>query len=156
MNKKVTIAVVDGQGGKIGKEIISRLKKALGESISVGALGTNTVATSTMLRGGADYGATGENAIIYNVKKSDIVIGAIGIIMPNSMHGELAPGISEAIGQCDALKVLIPIERCNIRLAMPRFETVEQSIEMAVSIVKDQIAPSPRPVQKIFSALEVS
>ena len=84
----MNIAVVDGQGGGIGRAIVDRVKKAFPD-INVIALGTNSVATGQMLRAGADDGATGENAIIHNMQHVDIVIGVIGILNANSMMGEL-------------------------------------------------------------------
>lgn len=139
INRKIVVSVLDGQGGKIGKEIVSRCKKALGDNIVLIALGTNAIATSAMVKGGADRGATGENAIVYNVKKSSIIIGTIGIIMPNSMNGELTTKMAEAVGESDAFKVLVPIERCNIRLAIPKLDTVAQYIDYAVRIAGEYV-----------------
>lgn len=153
--QKTVISVVDGQGGKIGREIISRCKKALGDSITIIALGTNAAATSAMVKGGADCGATGENAILYNVRKSDIIMGALGIIMANSMHGELTAKMSEAIGESGALKILIPIERCNIRIAAPRLDTAMKSIDYAVSIVLQHVeALTGEPQKKLYMLTE--
>ena len=90
------IAVVDGQGGGIGRAIVDKLKTALPE-VEVIALGTNSAATGQMLRAGADEGATGENAIVHNMKFVDIVVGVIAIINANSMMGELTPRMAQAI-----------------------------------------------------------
>jgi NAD(P)-dependent dehydrogenase (short-subunit alcohol dehydrogenase family) len=83
------IAVIDGQGGGIGSAIVEGLKKA-GIDISILALGTNSIATSAMLRAGADEGATGENAIIYNAKRVDVITGVIAIIKTNALLGEVS------------------------------------------------------------------
>ena len=116
--KDFKIAVIDGQGGGIGANLVEKLKANFPE-ISILALGTNSVATGKMLKAGADQGATGENAVIYNVKNVDIIMGAVAILMPNAMMGELSPRMAEAIGSSDALKILIPLEKCHIRLAAP-------------------------------------
>lgn len=108
--KKITI--IDGQGGKIGKTIIEQLKKIHPEQ-ELYAIGTNALATSAMLKAGADYGATGENPCIVNAADSDIIIGPIGIVMANALLGEITPAIATAVGASKAYKILIPMNRCN-------------------------------------------
>lgn len=110
------IAVVDGQGGGIGKSIIEKLRKNFGNKIEIIALGTNAFATSQMLKAGADVGASGENAIIFNSSKVDVIIGTIGIITANSMLGEITPSMARAISESGAQKLLIPFSKCNIRI----------------------------------------
>lgn len=108
--KKITI--IDGQGGKIGKTIVEQLKKMHPEQ-ELYAIGTNALATSAMLKAGADYGATGENPCIVNAADSDIIIGPIGIVMANALLGEITPAIATAVGASKAYKILIPMNRCN-------------------------------------------
>lgn len=133
---KLRLAVVDGKGGGIGKALIERIKK---ESLNIDiiALGTNSAATANMIKAGADEGATGENAIIYNSSRVDIIMGVVAIIMANSMMGELSPKMALAIGESDALKILIPTSRCNIKIAMPEEYNLQQSIEYAVMKLKE-------------------
>ncbi len=137
-NKIITVAIVDGQGGGIGKVIIERLKKE-NLNIRVLALGTNSIATTKMLKGGADEGATGENAIIYNAKEADIIIGVVAIVIANSMLGEMSPRMAQAIGESSALKILIPNDKCNIKIAIPNEITLQQSIDDAVLKVRKYI-----------------
>ena len=106
------ITVIDGQGGRIGKAIVERLKNAHPEQ-ELYAIGTNSLATASMLKAGADYGATGENPCIVNAKDSDIIIGPIGIVLANALLGEITPAIATAIGDSKAYKILIPVNRCN-------------------------------------------
>ena len=127
------IAVVDGQGGGIGKALVERLKKEL-PGAHVRALGTNSAATERMLRAGADDGATGENAVIVNVKKARVIMGVLAILMPNGLLGEMSPAMAEAVGSAEGLKVLVPMQRCNIRVAVSSEDTVARSIEEAVRI----------------------
>lgn len=96
------IAVVDGQGGGIGKTIIERLRTELGNEVSILALGTNSLATSCMLKAGANEGATGENAIVVNAGKADIIMGSIAVIAANSMLGELTPAMARSIAESSA------------------------------------------------------
>lgn len=138
MDKLIRVAVVDGQGGGIGATIIEKLK-AKKFNIVIQALGTNSSATKNMLKAGADEAATGENAIIYNVKDADIVMGVVAILMPNAMMGELSPKMSEAIGSSHAMKILIPLARCNIRIAMPGDYNMQQCVEHGVELVKDYL-----------------
>jgi len=102
----VKIAVVDGLGGGLGCQIIENLKKELEDPVEITVLGINSGATSNMLRAGAHRGATGENAICITTRNMDIILGPVGIIIPNSMMGEVTTGITEAIVNSSAKKFL--------------------------------------------------
>ena len=106
------ITIIDGQGGKIGQTVIEQLKKRHPE-LELYAIGTNGIATSAMLKAGADYGATGENPAIVNAQNSDIIVGPIGIVFANSLLGEITPAIATAVGSSPAFKILIPVNRCS-------------------------------------------
>lgn len=135
------IAVVDGQGGGIGRSIVEKLKAALPD-VEVLALGTNSAATGQMLRAGADDGATGENAIVHNMKFVDIVVGVIAIINANSMMGELSPKMAQAVGESKAFKVLLPINRCNIHVVSVEDAPLGVHLDNAVKVVKDFVQKS--------------
>ena len=109
------IVVIDGQGGRMGKSIIEQLKKNCPEELDfrIYALGTNSAATQAMIKGGADFGATGENPMIVNCKDADMIIGPIGILIADSLLGEITPKMAVAIGQSRAKKLLIPVNRCQ-------------------------------------------
>jgi len=132
------IAIVDGQGGGIGRAIAAKIKSALPE-IEVIALGTNSAATGQMLRGGADEGATGENAIVHNMQHVDIVCGVVGILNANAMMGELTPRMAEAIGASHTLKVLLPLNRCHIHVVSVQELTLGQHIDNMVEIIKQNL-----------------
>ena len=136
------IAVIDGQGGGMGKAIVEKLRAAFGNDMDILALGTNALATSLMLKAGANEGASGENAIIYNVPKVDYIIGSIGIISANSMLGELTPNMAKAIGESPARKILIPLNRCNIYVAGVKREPLPICIDMAIEKISDFIGGS--------------
>ncbi len=106
------ITIIDGQGGKIGRALIEQLKK-MRPDLELYAIGTNGIATSAMMKAGADYGATGENPAIVNAQNSDIIVGPIGIVFANSLLGEITPAIATAVGASPAFKILIPVNRCN-------------------------------------------
>ena len=109
------IAVIDGQGGGIGKSIVEALRNRFTDSVEIVVLGTNVAATAVMLKAGADEGASGENAVVYNAGKVDIIMGPIGIISANSMLGELTPKMANAIAESPSKKVLIPLNRCHMQ-----------------------------------------
>jgi len=112
-----TICVIDGQGGGIGSKIISCLKEMFHETIEIIALGTNAIATAQMLKAKANRGASGENAIIQTVKRADIIIGPLSIIVAHSMMGEVTPPMAEAVAASSAKKILIPLTQENIEIA---------------------------------------
>ena len=108
--KKIT--VIDGQGGKMGRAIVEQLKKQFPQQ-EILAVGTNNTATTAMLKAGADYGATGENPVIVAARDSDLIIGPVGIVIADSLHGEVTPVMAAAVGQSQARQLLIPANRCN-------------------------------------------
>ncbi len=108
------ICIIDGQGGGIGSATIKMLRNRFEESVEILALGTNTIATVQLLKAGANRGATGENAIIQTVKKTDIIIGPVGIIMAHAMMGEVTPKMAEAVAKSPAKKLLIPLSKENV------------------------------------------
>ncbi|MEG1254641.1 DUF3842 family protein [Clostridium sp.] len=130
------IAVIDGQGGGIGKAIVEKFRKEFEDRIEIVALGTNSLATSLMLKAGANEGATGENAVVYNVSKVDVILGSIGIICANSLLGELTPIMAKAIAESPAKKVLIPLNRCNVNVAGIENKPLPHYIDDAIEIIK--------------------
>jgi hypothetical protein len=132
------IAVVDGQGGGIGRAVVEKIKTSV-PGVEVVALGTNSAATGQMLRAGADDGATGENAIVHNMKSVDIVVGVIAIISANSMMGELSPAMAQAIGESKAFKVLLPINRCNIHVVSVEDAPLSVHLDNAVKAIRDYV-----------------
>ena len=129
------IVVIDGQGGKIGSLLVGRLKAEAGQ-YDVYAIGTNSIATSAMMKAGADFGATGENPTIVNCKDADIIVGPLGIVVADSLLGEITPAMSVAIGQSSAQKILLPINRCNHYIIGARDLPVSDLIEAAISHIK--------------------
>ncbi len=132
------IAVIDGQGGGIGKSIVEKLRRELPEETEIIVLGTNSLATSFMLKAGANEGATGENAIVHNADKVDVIMGTVGIIAANSMLGELTPLMAKAVAESPAKKILLPLNRCNIEIAgADKAEPLPHLTEKAVQSVKN-------------------
>lgn len=131
------IAVFDGQGGGIGRTIVEKIRKEISQNIRIVALGTNVAATAQMLKAGADEGASGENAVLFNLERVDVVIGAIGILAANAMLGELTPRMARAVAESPAIKVLIPLGKCNIKVAGVNDEPLPRRVDNAVKIVKD-------------------
>jgi NAD(P)-dependent dehydrogenase (short-subunit alcohol dehydrogenase family) len=142
MNKtKKTIAVIDGQGGGIGSVIIKRLREALGEEVEVIALGTNAMATGALLKAGANKGASGENAILQTVRSVDIITGAIGVILANSMMGELTPKMAEAIASSPAVKYLLPLKTSDLEIIGSPKEPLPHLVDQLIKRIQEVISP---------------
>jgi hypothetical protein len=138
MNKiKKTIAVIDGQGGGIGSVIIKRLREALGEEVEVIGLGTNAMATGALLKAGANKGASGENAIVHTVTTVDMIAGAVGIIMANSMMGELTPRMAEAIASASAAKYLLPLKMTEIEIIGAPKEPLPHLVDQLIKRIQE-------------------
>ena len=106
------ILVIDAQGGGIGKQIVTAIKRDLPQA-EVTTVGTNSVATNAMLKAGADHAASGENAVIVGCRKADVIVGPIGIVIADAMFGEVTPAMAVAVGQSDAKRLLIPVNHCD-------------------------------------------
>lgn len=132
--KKIT--VIDGQGGKMGRSIIEQLKKQFPEQ-EILAVGTNSIATSAMLKAGADYGATGENPVIVAARDSDIIIGPIGIVIADSLHGEVTAAMAAAVGRSRACQILMPVNRCNHLVVGCENLSMNDIISLVVQRVKE-------------------
>ena len=107
------IIVIDGQGGNIGRQMVKSIRERFPD-VYIRAIGTNSIATGNMLKGGADEAATGENALIVACKAADIIVGPIGIIVPDALLGEVSPAMAKAVGESAAKKVLIPLNKCDV------------------------------------------
>jgi acyl-coenzyme A synthetase/AMP-(fatty) acid ligase len=133
------ILVIDGMGGGIGKSIIEHIKNELAD-VKIMAVGTNSIASSAMIKAGADHGATGENAVIYNCAKADFIIGAIGIIFANSLHGEISHKMAEAVSSSPAHKILLPIEKCNVTVLGVADKPIQSYISEIAKKIKEKSA----------------
>ncbi len=106
------ILVIDAQGGGLGRQLVTAIKQAIPD-VSVTAVGTNSAATSAMLKAGADHAATGENAVCVGCRKADVIVGPIGIMIADALFGEVTPKMAVAIAQSPAKRVLIPFSHCD-------------------------------------------
>ena len=132
----INILVIDGQGGGIGRLLVSAIKSEV-TNAAVTAIGTNSIATSAMLKAGADRAATGENAVVANCRSADVIAGPIGIAIADSLCGEVSPAMAAAVGQSAARKVLIPVNHCeNIIVGVPDL-SLGKLVEEAVSIITE-------------------
>jgi len=128
------VVVIDGQGGKIGSLLVGRLKAQAGQA-ELYAIGTNSIATSAMMKAGAHYGATGENPVAVNCRDADVIVGPLGIVVADALVGEITPAMAAAVGQSGAQKVLLPVNRCNNCIVGVRDLPVSDLIEMATAHV---------------------
>ena len=139
MRGELLVAVVDGQGGGMGRGLVEAVKKKW-PSLHVRALGTNSLATAAMLRAGADDGATGENAVVVNCRTADIIVGPIGIVIADALLGEITPAMAAAVCQSPARRVLVPINHCeNIVVGVPD-QPIGQLVAAAAQKVKELVA----------------
>ena len=132
----MNILVIDGQGGGLGRQLIQELKETCANAEIV-AVGTNSMATGAMLKAGAKLAATGENAVIVCSKKADVIVGPIGIVIADSMLGEITPAMAAAIGKSRAKRVLIPMNVCDNIIVGISAQPVSAHVKDAVRIISD-------------------
>lgn len=132
----MNILVIDAQGGGIGRQVITAIKKNFPKQ-AVTAVGTNAVATSAMLKAGADEAATGENAVAVCCRKADLIIGPVGIVIADSLLGEITPAMAVAVGQSKAKRILIPVNHCDNYIVGVSDLTMAKLIDCVVEELKD-------------------
>ena len=130
----MNILVVDGQGGGIGRQLVDALKKSY-SNIEITAVGTNVLATQAMLKAGANHGATGENAVLVGCRNADIIMGPVGIVIADSLWGEISPAMATAVGQSRAVRILLPMNQCNNLIAGIEDVSVGKLVESAMKEV---------------------
>lgn len=135
--------VVDGMGGRIGQEVVSRLRAAFGEDVEVLAVGTNSTATTAMLKAGANRGATGENAVRITAREADVLIGPLSVLIPDSMMGEVTPDMAEQLALSPAKKVMLPLTNPRIDLVgitkTPLPHLLEEAIGVVASVLGKEV-----------------
>ena len=132
------ILIVDGQGGGVGRQLATKIKEAFPD-VRLMAVGTNTIATAAMLKGGADDAATGENAVLVAARKADVIIGPLGIVVADSLGGEITPAMANAVAQSGAKRILLPFKHCdNVIVGVSDYtlgNLIQQAIEELRKIV---------------------
>lgn len=126
------LLVVDGQGGQLGSQIIKALLEKY-PAARITAVGTNAIATSAMLKAGAHQAATGENPLIVNSRKADVILGPIGIVIADALLGEITPTMAVAVGQADAVRILLPMNKCDNIVAGVADQPTSQLIQDAIA-----------------------
>jgi hypothetical protein len=137
--RKKSFAVIDGQGGGIGSLVIKCLRETFAEGVEIIGLGTNAMATGAMLKAGANKGASGENAIIQTVKTVDVIIGTTGIVLANSMMGELTPKMAEAIASSPAMKYLLPLKMPEAEIIGAPREPLPHLVDQLIKRIQEML-----------------
>ena len=130
------ILVIDGQGGGMGRQIVSAVKSAYPDAELI-AVGTNSTATAAMLKAGADAAATGENSVLVGVRRADIIAGPIGMVIADSLLGEITPAMAAAIGSSDAYKILLPVNKCHNIVIGTGGKTTSELIGEAIEKIRE-------------------
>ena len=136
------LLIIDAQGGGLGRQLVAAVKKAVPE-LTVTAVGTNSAATSVMLKAGADQAATGENAVVTGCHRADIIAGPIGLLIADSMLGEITSAMAEAVGRSSAVRVLIPMNRCATLVAGVEGLSTAALLEDAVKKIRELVRKNP-------------
>ena len=133
------VLVIDGQSGRMGQVLIERIRAAA-LPCEVIAVGTNAIATSAMLKAGADAGATGENPVVVNCRDTDVIAGPIGILAADSLLGEISPAMALAVGRSPARKLLLPVNHCNNVVVGTQSMTLSRLMDEAVDLLRAMCA----------------
>lgn len=131
----MNILVIDGHGGMLGAQIVKEISANF-PAVKINAVGTNAVATASMLKAGAASGATGENPVVVGARKADVIIGPIGIVIADSLSGEITPKMAVSVGSADATRILIPMNKCENMVAGINGTATSDLIEDVISKLK--------------------
>lgn len=131
------LMVMDGQGGGIGAAIIKGLRESIGNDLTIFGLGTNSIATSRMMKAGANRGGTGENAIVQTALIADVIMGPLAVLMANSMMGEVTPKMAAAVSSSEAKKVLIPLTQERIKIVGVTGEPLPHMVSHVIKIIEE-------------------
>lgn len=140
MQKIPVIVVIDGLGGGIGAQLCAKMRQKFGQRVEILALGTNSSATEQMLKAGADRGASGENALQVSVGLGQVIVGPIGIALPDSMLGEITPAMAQAVMRATSKKILLPINQPHFILAGIPPVPISKIIDDALGILASELA----------------
>ena len=138
MEKQPNILIIDAQGGGVGRLLVSAVRQELPEA-SVTAVGGNSAATAAMLKAGADQGATGENAVVVACRKADVILGPIGIVIADSMLGEITPKMAAAVARSGAKRILIPFDHCDNVVVGVRNSSMKELVKEAVAVLMETV-----------------
>ena len=127
----MNILIIDAQGGGIGKQLVSSIKESF-PNFEITAVGTNSAASASMLKAGADHVATGENAVVVGCRKADLIIGPIGIVITDSLYGEITEKMAVAIGKSSAKRILIPVNQCDNIIAGVQNSNINHLIKCVI------------------------
>lgn len=137
----MNVVIIDGQGGQLGAQLVKEISARF-ENINLTAIGTNTIATSAMLKAGAKNAASGENPVIVACRKADVIIGPVGIVIADSLLGEITEKMALAISRANAVRILIPLNKCeNLVAGVPAINTaalISDAIAKLSSIILSQ------------------
>lgn len=133
------LLVIDGQGGRIGQQLIRSIRGRFPQ-LAVIAVGTNSMATAAMLKGGAEQAATGENAVVAACRRADIIVGPLGIVIADALLGEISPAMAVAVGRSQAKKILIPLNQCDSIVAGVADHGVAALLESALAELEQMLA----------------
>ncbi len=130
------IAVIDGMGGGIGAQIVTQLRQELPLDIEIIALGANAIATDKMMKAGASRGASGENAIRVSVNLADFIVAPIGVVIPNSMMGEITPAIAEVVAGARGRKLFLPVNQPHFEIVGIEAKPLARQMGVAIQIIQ--------------------
>jgi len=147
MQKKPIIAIIDGLGGGIGCQLCTRIRQTFGQRVEILALGTNSTASEQMIKAGADRGASGENAIQVSIGLAQYILGPIGIVLPDSMMGEITPTMAQSIMRANGKKILLPVSQPHFVLAgvspLPLSKLIDEAVSLLVAERDESLANKP-------------
>ena len=132
------VLIIDGQGGGLGRQLVTAVKE-YDQDIEVLAVGTNSAATNAMLKAGADQAATGENSVVVASERVDVIMGPVGIVIADSMLGEITPRMAVAVGQSRAKRILIPVNLCDNIVVGVSDASMGENVQNAIDALKKSL-----------------
>ena len=92
-----------------------------------------------MLKAGADQAATGENSVVVASERVDVIMGPVGIVIADSMLGEITSRMAVAVGQSRAKRILIPVNLCDNIVVGVSDASMGKNVQNAIDALKKSL-----------------
>lgn len=135
----MNVMIIDGHGGQLGAQLVREISEHF-QNVNLTAIGTNSVATAAMLKAGAKNVATGENPVVVACRRADVIIGPVGIVIADSLLGEITEKMALAVSRANVIRILIPVNKCDNLIAGVTNLNTGSLIEDAISKLKSIIS----------------
>lgn len=75
--------------------------------------------------------------VVVACRKADVIVGPMGIVIADSLLGEITPTMATAVGQSRAKRILIPFNHCDTILVGVSDFNIGKLVKNAVTEIQN-------------------